>query len=241
MATLFTPKHELNIRKAGYQNTYEITGYAGSFYLLDTAIKKLPTLPSEPEKFCIEQAKDEAEFDQFFEEWLTDSAVLYRGLPGCHFCWPKLRKEGRLLSEGKADLPTFTMGNTTPTRWLPSAVQEDTAAGIGLSCLDEYTKRDLKTEDVPVGIVVKIPVGRNKALPLSWLNPGETVVQGPLGVKQFQICGVVWLLAGDYFYMRIDIAFNELFPQRPYEPKSKQAILDWFKLLKGTQWEMGRL
>ncbi len=246
MPKLLTENHVLTIKPAGYSNTFEVVGYPGKFYFLNTAIQQLPEPPMPGPNYEATYSlnggkEDQKEFDKFFGAWCSNSAYLFRGLPGCHFCWPPLKKEGRLKSEGKADLPIFTMGNQVKTRWLPAAAQENLAAGVALSCLDKYTKIDLKTEDVPVGVVIKIPVGSNMAVPLSWLNPGEIVVQGPLRHDQFSICASVWLLEGDYFYLQDEVSYNKLFAQRPYEPNSKQAILDWFKTLKGTQWEMGRL
>ncbi len=62
------------------------------------------------------------EFRTFFQDWVGDTLVLYRGFPGCHFCWSDLLN-GTLRSEGNRAYPEFTMnGNGRgDTRWLPTA------------------------------------------------------------------------------------------------------------------------
>jgi hypothetical protein len=240
-AYLITPGLTLEvIRSKRYKGRWELADEGGSDFLFDEAAFKAlksppPSAPLDCEEaFALEGGvRDLSDFETFFKLWRSGRAPLYRGMPGCHFAWDKLRKKKVLESEGKADVPTFTMGNSKPTRWLPATADFNLACGVGLSCLDEHTKRHLADKYVPVGITLEIPVGWGQGPALCWLNPGEIVVRGPLGSGQFSICAIVWLYPGNEpQYDRRSLPIDKLWPVRPYEPKSEDLILRWFERLK---------
>jgi hypothetical protein len=112
---------------------------------------------------------------KLYIQWKNNQLVLYRGFPGCLFCWPQLL-QGQLKSEGDADVPEFTMhgkeereGDKVKTRWLPAA-DLLTAQGVGVQCLtqDPYTQHLARTEPIPVGFIVTIPAGCSRNIALCW-------------------------------------------------------------------------
>jgi hypothetical protein len=172
----------------------------------------------------------QAEFEQFYVDWLGDVADLYRGIPGCHFCWPVLVRDRQLQSEGMHDIPTFTMGSNTPTRWLPTARDFDIAYICACQCADAHTQKLSLTTDVPLGIVVQVRVGRTRGIPTAWLNSGEIVVRGPLDTSQFTLHTLAWLkntgLGQSRWPAHMDA--STLMPQRPYQPGLEQTITTWW-------------
>lgn len=182
---------------------------------------------------CYELAEENSEryLHYIIQEWRTNTLVLYRGIAGCHFCWPGLL-EGRLESEGTNDYPTFTMNNNEGTRWLPAAEKKDIAQGASVQLIDKFT---LGLSDqgltIPIGITVSIPVGKSQGPRICWLNSGEIVVRGPLESGQYNMYSITWLEKEGISYTIWPKRFPNLFlpPQRPYEPKQMEQIEKWWK------------
>lgn len=229
-----------------YHNIWEIgDGRETPFYVDAQALKTLAEIPSNAPKDCDQalgitgREEDATAFDSMLSTWVKNEAAVYRGMPSCHFAWEKLRKKSVLESEGTNDVPTFTMGNSQPTAWLPSAAQTDLAANVAVQCLDVHTKELAKTKLVPIGLAVIIHVGCRKNVPVCWLNPGEMVVKGPLSSKQFTIDTIVWLSRWgvEKLPLTFEVKPDKLFPVRPYEPKAAKEITDWYASLKSWfQW-----
>jgi len=213
-----------------YAKMYKVRGE--DFYIEVRALKPCkPTLltPDDADEvFVIRDGP--TDFDTFYVRWLGGNASLYRGFPGCHFSLPKLISTGVLYSEGTADLPTFTMGNTQKTRWLPTALQDSLASGVALQCVDLFTRKFSAKAKVLMGVTVKITVGSGRNLPTAWLNSGEIVVRGPLNPNQFALHTVVWLGPTSVTFTRWPDNFppSRLPPIRPYMPKLEKQITDWY-------------
>lgn len=181
---------------------------------------------------------DEKPFHEFLLAWMANTLVLYRGLPGCHFCWPGLLK-GKLESEGLEDYPTFTMSESGKgsTRWLPTA-ERDTAQGASVQCVDPLTKKLSLGEPVPIGFTVAIPAGSARNLPLCWLNAGEVVVRGPLWLPAYRMHSITWLdrQQVDFRAWPIQMPDEFLPPQRPYKPGSEKILEDWWESQRCQVW-----
>ena len=135
-----------------------------------------------------------------------------------------------LKSEGTADVPTYTMGNAQPTRWLPTDLTANAPVGIAAGNMDQFTAQKSATDAVPVGIVMKVQVGRNLGRPIAYLNPGETVVRGPLNYPQFTIHWLCWLSAAGVTNTNWlgGLAPDKLMPVRPYQPASQADFDNWW-------------
>jgi len=166
--------------------------------------------------FKLASAGDEAQLAAMITAWKANTLVLYRGFPGCHFCWPHLLN-GELRSEGNDDHPTFTMGGTT--RWLPTA-DLATAQGVSIQCTDIYTRELSMSEPIPIGFTVEVPVGKNRGAPICWLNAGEIVVRGPLQVGDYRMHSISWFDVQQVDFRAFPRALGDTFlpPQRPYLP-----------------------
>ena len=177
---------------------------------------------------------EEDQFIAFFMKWIQEDLYLYRGFPGCHYCWPELLN-GILRSEGQRDYPEFTMGQSG-TKWLPTADDVDLAQGVSIQCIDKYTKALSLIDKVPIGFTVRIFANTSTVhLPLCWLNSGEIVVQGPLRVGQYSLHSITCLHKNALSFRPWPATFlpTALPPQRPYEPASQQLIDDWWVLCQG--------
>jgi hypothetical protein len=248
-----------------YQDIWTLRDYPGFFMAKDSIVQMpLPPSPSSdgtasPDRmWCIQSAKDSTDFTKFFNQWKTPTGSnLYRGIAGCHFCWPKLRSEGVLESEGSNDIPMATMDNKQKTCWLPAAWDIGTAEGCALSCLgkaktpvitylqlmygpnktmqltSDRSAVEVVTKAVPcrfpAGIVVKIPVRLYGPISICWLNSCETVVKGPLNSTQFSIYEIAWLTAYSVEFGRKAMRPQDLFPERPYEPTDPDWFMEWRK------------
>lgn len=236
-----------------YQDVWALQGYPG-FFMAKDSIVGLPVPPggessSNPRMWRVANSKDAQEFEDFFQKWQTPlGAKLYRGIPGCHFCWKRLREESTLYSEGNNDIPMATMGNKAPTMWLPSAWDYGAAEGCAFSCLADAAapvSTYLKLMDgniadrnsrFPVGIVVEIPVKLHGAISICWLNPCETVVKGPLKPGQFSLHRIAWLTAQGIEVTPTTFQAKDLFVERPYQPKSQDWFVEWRKKVGNDNW-----
>jgi hypothetical protein len=180
-------------------------------------------------------------FRDFFLNWMDGSLLLYRGFPGCHFCWPGLLK-GKLISEGNADSPSFTMGGEK-TRWLPTAYNRDLARIVSVQCLDSYTRGLSLHEHIVIGFTVEIPAGSSRNVPICWLNSGEIVVRGPLYSGQYRMESITWLRNELPSFTRWPPGFTNLFlpPQRPFQPRSALAVYEWWDTCQDWKAEARRL
>jgi hypothetical protein len=193
-----------------------------------------------------------AEFIDFFDNWNHNILTLTREFSTDHFCWPELR-QGRLVSEGSADLPMFTMGNTQKTRWLPTAYYPDYPNGIGgiaLAGVKKYTLEFIEGTGafVPIGVYARIVVGRSKPLKICWLNGGETVVQGPLNEVDYTIDRMILVKrinqVVDFKVIDVSDVNVKTLPQRPFEapnlpqtdgPQMINALTIWWADLQTRQ------
>ncbi|MGH7615902.1 MAG: hypothetical protein ACREPM_01600, partial [Gemmatimonadaceae bacterium] len=184
------------------------------------------------------QIRDEALFHDFLKSWMDNSLALYRGFPGCHFCWPELLN-GTIQSEGQADTPGFTMGNTggNATRWLPTA-DKALAEGVSLQCCDQFTRALSTGRHVPIGFAVKIFAGSARNLPTCWLNAGEIVVRGPLMGQQYAFVTIYWMRDGNPYTRPWPQGFGNLTlpPQRPFQPATQNVVDAWWNGQAMTNW-----
>ena len=216
-----------------YPSCYRLTVRNNADFLIHQQAMQqvIPAPQTAPPNTEVWKLRDGAvEFKQLVNNWFTNTAVLYRGFNGRHFGWPRLIAHGQLVSEGNADVPTFTMGNYPRTRWLPTFGEfKDGADGVALSGTDPHTSELGRTYDVPIAITVGIRTGVDLGVSIAWLNPGEIVVRGPLQAHQFYIATVLWFSGGPIMKttwpptMRI----QDLFPTRPYQP-TQQQIQQWW-------------
>ena len=227
---LITSKYAIKLASSQYSGMVKIAG--SDFHILEQLISPLEDVPKTAPKDCelaCKLTEGEREFNDFLALWLNNAARLYRGFNGSHFCWPDMTK-GKLVSEGEADIPTFTMGNTQKTRWLPMADYRSLAEDVAYSGTDTYTSTLSLTNNVPIGIAVCVPVGKSKGIPIAWLNAGEIVVRGPLMYPAFQICTIIWMQHGmpSKTNWPMGLSPDDLPPQRPYKPGTKKDIEDWW-------------
>jgi hypothetical protein len=228
-----------------YQDIWALDG-CPDFFMAKDSIVAMPLAPTPSQQqasqdriWCVQSEKESKELTDFLTEWKKPSgANLYRGIPGCHFCWKRMLREGAIFSEGNNDIPMATMGNKLPTCWLPSAWDLGTAQSCALSCLAKasapvmtYLKlMHTKVVDpshpsrFPVGIVIKIPVRLHGAVRICWLNACEIVAKGPLSATQFSVHQIAWLTVQGPDFTNTTLSAQDLFPVRPYEPKND----DWF-------------
>ncbi|WP_232454885.1 hypothetical protein, partial [Burkholderia ubonensis] len=163
-----------------------------------------------------------AERDSFLEsydKWMNNDLDLYRGLSTNHFSVQKLKDHGVLESEGNADIPTFTMGNSQKTRWLPTDLHIGVPASISVGN-QSWLDRAAGAGDIPRGIVVKIRAGVDEThFGVSYINSGELVVQGPLTNNEFSIIGVTFADQANGIVLKSThppLTFNELPEPGPY-------------------------
>jgi hypothetical protein len=215
-------------RSSRYNKCWQIMGK--ELYIEDQNVegtqKPLRSPSSLSEAYRLRQ--DEVGFYGFLTKWMNGSLILYRGFPGCHFCWPNLMA-GTLRSEGIEDKPEFTMGGSA-SRWLPAAAQQQLARGVTLQCLDKFTRELALREHIPIGFTVEIPAGSSRNVPLCWLNSGEIVVRGPLQLSQYHIESVTWFRNGDFLFTGWPERFSDLFlpPQRPFNPTNAKHVYEWW-------------
>jgi hypothetical protein len=200
------------------------------FYVTAMAVEKIQKPRGAPSSLseAYRLREDEVAFHDLLTKWMNGSLILYRGFPGCHFCWPDLM-DGKLISEGIEDKPTFTMGGAR-TRWLPAAEQWDLAVGPTRQCLDTFTRGLALHKHIPIGFTVKILAGSSRNVPLCWLNSGEIVVRGPLYLSQYHIESITWFRNEALSYTDWPERFSDLFlpPQRPFNPTNAIHVDEWW-------------
>jgi hypothetical protein len=187
--------------------------------------------------YAFRSANESNDFRTFFRDWVANLLVLYRGFPGCHYCWPDLLN-GSLESEGNRDYPEFTMNGhgRGDTRWLPSA-DLNTAQGVSFQCCDAHTQALFLHEPVPIGFTVAIPCGSGSGRSICWLNAGEIVIRGPLMAPQYRMHSITWMDPAPRFAPWPAAFSNVLLPtQRPYQPASQSVIDTWWDLPHNQAW-----
>lgn len=223
---LFVRNHRIEFVISGvYAGRIKFT--EGDFYMDVACIRpKLNDIPFTyklSECFELASIGDEGILDAMITDWKANTLVLYRGFPGCHFCWPHLQND-ILRSEGDDDIPTFTMGGAT--RWLPTA-DLNTAQGVSIQCTDVYTRALSLNEPIPIGFTVAIRLGKNRGIPLCWLNAGEIVVRGPLAMGEYRIHSISWYDVQQIDFRPCPPAIATFPPQRPYLPA--RPIFAWWE------------
>lgn len=215
---LFVGDHRIRFDNSMYPGRIKFS--EGPFYVDVACIKPksagIPLTYQLSDCFELRQSADQAQFAAMITDWRANTLTLYRGFPGCHFCWPNLLA-GELRSEGDDDDPTFTMGGST--RWLPTA-DLNIAQGVSIQCTDVFTQQLSLSEPIPIGFTVAIPAGKNTNLPLCWLNPGEIAVRGPLRLGDYRMHSIAWLDVDQVAFRPWphQIPGDTLLPARPYNP-----------------------
>jgi hypothetical protein len=217
------------IEPCKYDKRWKVMGR--EFYI-DTACAKRTAaphgMPHDAEYWRL--SNDEGLFHEMLQSWMANTLVLYRGFPGCHFCWPDLLS-GVLESEGVLDRPEFTMSDSGKgsTCWLPTADQA-MAEGVSIQCCDPFTAQLANRIPVPIGFTVRINCGSGSGVPVCWLNAGEIVVKGPLREPKWAMHSISWLYLGQIEFRPWPINMPDAYlpPQRPYQPKSLEAVHDWW-------------
>ncbi len=137
---------------------------------------------------------------------------------------------GVLGSEGAADIPTFTMGNASPTRWLPGLYDPELADAIAHS-VDQGDAgiRDIMTrKDIPIGVTVQYPI--TPPAHVAFLNDGEQVVRGP--ITSATVYRVILSGPAGYTYRLVNGSTNDLPPAAPYQAGvGSPAIVAWEALI----------
>jgi hypothetical protein len=219
-------KYSAFYNKGFYQVSSEL------LYITGEAMREGGLFKVAPPKDCtvaFQLANGVNEFDDFYDAWLADSAMWYRGLNCSHFSYADLRK-GMMFSEGEEDIPTFTMGNEKKTRWLPGCLHRTLCEGVSFSGTDQFTSAlsvAEKTFPIPVGITVRVRLGQNIKVPVAWLNPGEQLIRGPIGAPIFEVCSMAWLRSGNPENTAWGLEYKFLPPPRPYKPTDKQIQTWW--------------
>jgi len=224
----------IRLQPSRYQNAWE----APSQGILDLLINKSDMIDLGGDRYKL---RDQTGFLQFWMNWNSSSLVLYRGFPGCHFCWPDLL-QGRLQSEGNVDSPTFTMNDNGrgTTRWLPMARTALEAQNISISCLEVFSENLSMRHAIPVGFTVSVLAGSNRNFYVCWLNPGEIVVRGPLISGEYSVHSVTIESARQFRHHTWPAGLsNTALPrQRPYKPATQQQIDDWWRHKECQDWEL---
>jgi hypothetical protein len=170
------------------------------------------------------------QLQRFIQAYEGSGVEWYRGVGISHFAWATLRSYGTLTSEGTADIPTFTMGNATPTRWIPGDLDEGTAQALAATVSrDAPGLRELLEQGVPfpsgavLGMKIKSPA------PVAWLNQGEQVVRGPIPEASLEVRAVhVYGAGGMSRWTERIPGPRDLPPAAPYgEPAGSPAIGRW--------------
>jgi hypothetical protein len=217
---------------------YRVAWEAPCDGILNLLINKSDMVETAKDRYKL---RDQTGFLQFWLNWNNNSLVLFRGFPGCHYCWPDLL-QGRLQSEGNDDEPTFTMSNTGKgtTRWLPTARTAREAQNISISCGDIYTENLSMNKAVPVGFTVFMMVGTNRPHAVCWLNPGEIVVRGPLLSGDYNLHSVTTESKRQFLNHNWPAGLsNTALPrQRPYKPTTQKQIDDWWNDKMCQDWEL---
>lgn len=215
-----------------YEDMFKISG--GELYVSSQALICVREKPDSPGCYIYQVvSKDRRYFDEFYDLWSQGSLGWYRGINCSHFNYQNLI-DGKLLSEGDLDLPTFTMGSKK-TRWLPGCYVHDLCTVPAISNTDVFTAHLADTYHVPLAVVVRVTIGRNvTGVKVAWINSGEQVIQGPIIAPGFSIESIVWMCH------RMPQVTNfppclSLPPVRPYEPASQEVIDEWWRTA-AEQW-----
>jgi hypothetical protein len=211
-------------RMAGVMNTYNFDDsavYPGMKRLRDTnlLVHNMELAGGAPS----------AHLTQFIQAYLHGGVTWYRGVGINHFAWGALQLRGVLASEGTADIPTFTMGNATPTRWIPGVNDRGTAEVIAQTVpQSEPGLRDLLARNIPFpsGAILRLHV----ATPMSvaYINAGEQVVRGPLPPAAVTVDAVCVLDAAGFRQTAANTQPTALPIGSPYQAAAGSApMLAW--------------
>ncbi len=230
---LVTARNIIRLNKSKYPKFYTIdAGIVPLFHIVEQCLTesgKFPQAPPRDADLALRMTEGGAAFDDFYDAWVADTATWYRGFNCSHFAYPGICK-GMLVSEGEADLPTFTMGNVEKTRWLPGVWRKAEAEDISISGTDQFTSTLSRTEKVypiPISITVKVSLGVNIPVPIAWINSGEQLLRGPLGEGVFEVCTMYWMRDRNPNKTPWTLGCAMLPPVRPYKATAT-AIDDWW-------------
>ncbi len=159
--------------------------------------------------------KNDPGLPAFIQQYESGQMIWSRGMSVGHFAYGQLRSTGVLASEGTADVPTFTMGNNNPSRWLPGLNDVATADGLAHTVgRDEPGLREIANRvEIPIGMTVQYPVAPPTYV--AYLNSGEQVIRGP--VHNPTVHRVICLGPNGYSYKHQGGALDDLPPAAPYQ------------------------
>ncbi|MBW4434471.1 MAG: DUF4157 domain-containing protein [Pelatocladus maniniholoensis HA4357-MV3] len=170
--------------------------------------------------------ENDENLQRFITLYNSDDMTWYRGLSISHFSYKQLREAGVLGSEGTADIPTFTMDNDSPTRWLPGLYNAQLADAVAhrVDAEDAGIREIAMRKDIPIGVTVQYPI--KPPTHVAFLNDGEQVIRGPItGARVYR---VILLGPSGYSYRLKNGSTNDLPPAAPYQASAgSQAIMAW--------------
>lgn len=197
--------------------------YPGMLHKVDTNLLIKPAM------------KNDGDLPAFILEYESGQMIWFRGMSVGHFAYGALRSYGVLASEGTADVPTFTMGNANPSRWLPGLNKVETADGLAHTVgREEPGLREITDRvDVPIGVTLEYPVVPPAYI--AYLNGGEQVIRGP--IQNPRVYRVICLGPGGYSYKHQGGALADLPPVAPYQGAVnspamqawEQAAVNWMQ------------
>jgi len=169
---------------------------------------------------------DDVDLQNFITLYNSGNMVWYRGMSISHFSYNVLKVAGVLGSEGTADIPTFTMDNDSPTRWLPGLYDAQLADAVAHSVsADDSGIREIATRKaIPIGVTVQYPI--IAPTHIAYLNDGEQVVRGP--ISGATVYRVILMGPGGYSYKLANGNTSDLPQGAPYKAaQGSPAIIAW--------------
>lgn len=171
----------------------------------------------------------------FIQDYESGQMTWFRGMAVDHFAYAELSLYGVLASEGAADVPTFTMENPNPSRWLPGENNDELPDGVAHRVNQSSTglHEIVNRVDVPIGVTLQYPVV--PPAHIAYLNGSEQVIRGP--ILNPTVHRVVCLGPGGYSYKHQGGALADLPPVAPYQGAVnspamqawEQAAVNWMQ------------
>lgn len=222
--TLITPEYTIQVERCQYGGFIKVA--KGPLYINKQDVK--------PHEDAYRFGRNSS-FDTFYGKWLKNEADWYRGFNCSHFSYEELQQHGILRSEGTADVPRFTMGETEKkkkTLWLPGCWDRLLCESVSVSGTDPFMvelSKDDSSSRIPCGITVVASLGTSLGIDLAWISGGEQLVRGPLNGNQFRVCSILWYMKGRRVICSFNGGFENLPPLRPWKPDSKEVIEAWWE------------
>jgi hypothetical protein len=172
-------------------------------------------------------AGNDAKLQEFITLYNSGSMILYRGFSVSHFSYNVLKETGVLGSEGTSDIPTFTMNNHSPTRWIPCMYEVGLPDGIAHTVPqdDAGLREIINRKAVPIGVTVQYTI--TSPMPVAYINSGEQLIRGPIagGVTIYRL---ILLGPNGYSYKLLGGNTSDLPPGAPYKARGGSAeIIEW--------------